>query len=224
MCKKFKNFVKRQLYWEASLYLSPRFYSRWFVSLFSIFIWTKWWLKNYCIDFFHTFFVYIFGRASAWDHSHQKQENSLETRAALIEIFILCWNLPKHRGWLQKETLLSLKGISCLQAFFLLIWIKQTLIWFNLQRDITGNGLSNIKDTFVESLQLQMSVLHQSMSIFQSLRLVSQVHMTAGQNVKKKYLMCQIPIKMLKQHATSNSSLPSVKIYSLKGCWKTSER
>ena len=31
-----------------------------------------------------------------------------------------------------------------------------------------GNGLSNIKDTFVESLQLQMSVLHQSMYIFRA--------------------------------------------------------
>ena len=39
--------------------------------------------------------------------------------------------------------------------------MKQTLIWFNLQRDGTRNGLSNIKETFAESLQLQMSVLHQ---------------------------------------------------------------
>ena len=31
-----------------------------------------------------------------------------------------------------------------------------------------GNGLSNIKDTFAESLQLQMSVLHQSMCIFKA--------------------------------------------------------
>ena len=83
----------------------------------------------------------------------------------------------------------------------MLIWMKQTLIWFSLQRDGTTNGLPNIKETFVESLQLQMSVLHQRMSIFQSSMLVSQVHMMAGQNVKKKYLMCQIPIKMLKQEA-----------------------
>ena len=46
--------------------------------------------------------------------------------------------------------------------------MKQTLIWFNLQRDGTRNGLSNIKDTFAESLQLQMSVLHQSMCIFKA--------------------------------------------------------
>ena len=37
-------------------------------------------------------------------------------------------------------------------------------------------------------------------------KLVSQVHMMAGQNLKKKYLMCQIPIRMLKQEATPNSS------------------
>ena len=32
----------------------------------------------------------------------------------------------------------------------------------------TRNGLSNIKETFGEILQLQMSVLHQRMSVFQS--------------------------------------------------------
>ena len=46
--------------------------------------------------------------------------------------------------------------------------MKQALIWFNLQRDGTGNGLSNVKDTFSESLQLQMSVLHQSMCNFKA--------------------------------------------------------
>ena len=102
--------------------------------------------------------------------------------------------------------------------------MKKKLIWFSLQRDGTGNRLSNIKDTSAESLQLQMSVLHQSMTIFQSSRLVSQVYMMAGQNVKKKYLMCQIPIKMLKQHATPNSSLHNLKIYSSKEFRKTSQR
>ena len=102
--------------------------------------------------------------------------------------------------------------------------MKQTLIWHNLQRDRTRNGLSNIKKTFEESLQLQMPVLHQSMSIFQSSRLVSQVQMMAGKNVKKKYLMCQTPIKMLKQEATPNSSLQNLKIYLSKGCKKTSQR
>ena len=99
------------------------------------------------------------------------------------------------------------------------------LMWFNLQRDGTRNELSNVKETLAESLQLQISVLHQrSMRIFQPSRLVSQVHMMAGQNVKKKYLMCQIPIKMLKQHAPPNSSLHNLKIYWSKGCRKTSQR
>ena len=43
-------------------------------------------------------------------------------------------------------------------------------------------------------------------------------------NVKKKCLMCQIPIKMLKQYATPNSRLHKLKIYSSKGCRKTSQR
>ena len=52
--------------------------------------------------------------------------------------------------------------------FFVLSWMKQTLIWFNLQRHETRNGLSIIKDTFAESLQLQMTALHQSMVIFKA--------------------------------------------------------
>ena len=69
---------------------------------------------------------------------------------------------------------------------FVLIWMKPTLIWFNLQRDGTRDELSNIKETFAKSLQLQMSDLHQRMSIFQSSRLVSQVYMMAGQIFKEK--------------------------------------
>ena len=42
------------------------------------------------------------------------------------------------------------------------------LIWFNLQRDGTGNELPNIKDNFAERLQLQMSVLHQIMYVFKA--------------------------------------------------------
>ena len=139
---------------------------------------------------------------------------------------MLCWNLPsgpKHRGWLQKNIAFP-EGNKLFAGDFVLFRNKKTLIWFNLRRDGTRNRLSNIKETFAESLQLQMSVLHQRMSIFQSSMLVSQVHMMAGQNVKKKYLMCQIPIKMLKQHAIPNSSLHNLKIYSSKWCRKTSLR
>ena len=50
----------------------------------------------------------------------------------------------------------------------MLIWMKQALIWFNLQRDEAGNEISDTEDTFAESLQLQMSVLHKSMCIFKA--------------------------------------------------------
>ena len=133
---------------------------------------------------------------------------------------------PKTPGMTSKKTLLSLKGISCLQVIFVLNLMKQMLLWLNLQRDGTGNGMYNIKDTFAESLHLQVSVLHQGSQLsLQVLRLVSQVHMMVGQNVKKQQLVCQIQmfqIKMFKQHATPNSSLHKLNIYSSKGCRKTS--
>ena len=44
-----------------------------------------------------------------------------------------------------------------------------------------------------------------------SSRLISQVQVMTGQNINKKYLMCQIPIKMLKQ-LFPNSSLQNWKI------------
>ena len=161
-----------------------------------------------------------------YKHSHKERNDNLETQAVLTEIVTLCWNLPsgpKHRGWLQKNIAFP-KGNRLFAGDFVLIWMKQTPIWFNLQRDGTRNGFSNIKETFAESLKPQISVLHQRMSIFQSSRLVSQVHMMAEKNVKKKYLMSLIPIKILKQHATPNSSLHNLKIYSSKGCKKTSQR
>ena len=46
--------------------------------------------------------------------------------------------------------------------------MEQKLIWFNLQRDETGNGLSNFKDTFAECFLLQISVLHQCMCILEA--------------------------------------------------------
>ena len=54
---------------------------------------------------------------------------------------------PKTLGWFQKDVAL-LKGIISFAGNFVLIWMKQTLIWFNLQKDGTRNGLSNIKETF----------------------------------------------------------------------------
>ena len=83
-----------------------------------------------------------------------------------------------------------------------------------------GNGLPNTRDTWqkVCSYKYQFCT-----KIFASSRLVSQIHMMARQKIKKKYLMCQIPIKMVKQHAISNSNLHNLNIYSSKGCRKTSQ-
>ena len=50
--------------------------------------------------------------------------------------------------------------------------MKQTLIWFNLQRDGTGNGLSNLN-------------LHQRMRIFKA-GLSSSYDVMTGQNIIKK--------------------------------------
>ena len=73
---------------------------------------------------------------------------------------------PKTPGDHFKNTCLSLKGTSYVQVICVLIWMKQMLIYFNLQKGGTANELSNIKDTSAESLQLQKSVLHQSTCIF----------------------------------------------------------
>ena len=154
-------------------------------------------------------------------HSHKKRKGSMETRAVLMEIYVEIYRAAQNTGDHFKKTWLSLKGISYLQVIFVLIWMKQTLIWFNLQRHGTGNGLSNIKYTFAERLQLPMSVMHQSMCIFKA---GLSNYMMAQQNIKKKYLMYQIPIKMLKQHAIPNSCLHNLKVYSSKGCRKTSQR
>ena len=62
---------------------------------------------NYIINFIHKFWNYciatfdvIYRRRKI--RTQSQETNSLETRAALIEIFMLCWNLqsgPKHWGW-----------------------------------------------------------------------------------------------------------------------------
>ena len=127
---------------------------------------------------------------------------------------------PKKSGDHFSKTWLSLKEISYLQVIFVLVWMKQTLISFNLHRDETGNRFSNIKNTFTESLQLQMSVLHQRCaSSVWSLKLI---HGWAKYiYIKKKYLMCHIPFKMLKKNAIPDSSLWRLQIHSSKGWRKT---
>ena len=84
------------------------------------------------------------------------------------------------------------------------VGIKWTLVCFNLQINGTGNGLFSIKETFTESFQLQLSVLHQSMCILKtSLSSLSD----DWAKYKVKVPMCQIPTKMSKQQAIPNSSL-----------------
>ena len=73
---------------------------------------------------------------------------------------------PKTPGMTSKKTLLSLKEISRFYAN--LDETKADMVQFT--RDGIRNGFSNIKETFAEILQLQMSVLHQGTSIFQSCR------------------------------------------------------
>ena len=93
------------------------------------------------------------------------------------------------------------------------------MVCLNLQRNGTGNELHNIGDTFVEIFQLQISVMHQSFCIFKAG--VSSLS-DGWEKYKEKVLMCQIRIKISKLHTIPNSSLQNLKIYSSKGCRKTS--
>ena len=138
-------------------------------------------------------------------HSYKKQIKSGNTSRPSRNLYLMLkfTELSKTSGITSKEAWLSLKGINCLQVIFVLIWMKQTLIWFNLQIDGTGNGLSNIKHTFAESLQLKISVLHQNMCIFKN-------------GLSSSYDGYE--------HAIPNSSLHKLKIYSSKRCRKISQR
>ena len=63
---------------------------------------------------------------------------------------------PKTLGMFSKENIAFPEGNKQLTGDFVLIWMKQRLIWLNLQRDGTRNGFYNIKETFAKNLQLQM--------------------------------------------------------------------
>ena len=98
--------------------------------------------------------------------------------------------------------------------------MKQKVIWFNLQRDGTGNGLSNIKDTFAEVFQLQMSVLHQSMCIIKA-GLSSSYDCCA--KYKEKVPDVSDPNQNVEATCNSKLSLHNLKIYSSKGCRKAGQ-
>ena len=87
---------------------------------------------------------------------------------------------PKTLGMTSKKTVLSMKVISSFAGDFVLIWTKQRLIGFRLQRDGTRNGQRDFGRKFAAK---NVSSLHQSMSIFQGW---SQIHVMAGQNKSKE--------------------------------------
>ena len=113
------------------------------------------------------------------------------------------------------------EGNKLFAGDFVLIWMKQTLIWFNLQRDGTRNGLSNIKETFAESLQPQMPVLHQRM-IYDVLSSLSSSY-DGWAKCKEKVPDMSDPNQNVE--ATCDSKLKFTELkYSSKGCRKTSQR
>ena len=67
----------------------------------------------------------------------------------------------KTPGMTSKKQCFSWRSleISSFAGDLVLMWMKQRLIWFNLQKDKTRNWFSNIKETFTKNLQLKMSVL-----------------------------------------------------------------
>ena len=69
---------------------------------------------------------------------------------------MLCWNLPsaQNTGDDFKKNIDFPEGNKLFAGDFRANVMKQTLMWFNLQGDRTGNRLPNIKDTLAESLQL----------------------------------------------------------------------
>ena len=74
----------------------------------------------------------------------------------------------KTLGIILKKIWIFVKGITYFQVIFMLFWTKWKLVCCNLPRNGTENGFYNIKDTFAENFNLQLSVLHQSICIFKA--------------------------------------------------------
>ena len=74
----------------------------------------------------------------------------------------------KTLGIILKKIWIFVKGITYFQVIFMLFWTKGKLVCCNLLRNGTENGFYNIKDTFAENFNLQLSVLHQSICIFKA--------------------------------------------------------
>ena len=99
--------------------------------------------------------------------SHSKRVGNMETGTVLTEISILFWNLPNCRKqWdhFKKHWLLWGKQLFAVDFYVFLDDINA-----DTQMDSgIRNWFSNIKDTFAERFQLQMSVLLKRMSIFKA--------------------------------------------------------
>ena len=91
----------------------------------------------------------------------------------------------------------------------MLFGMKLMLVCFNLHRNGTGNGLSNIDDTFAESFQVQILALHQSLCVFKA-------GLSSLSDGWSKYKQ-KVP-------DTPNSSLQNLKTFSLKGYRNTSQK
>ena len=85
----------------------------------------------------------------------------------------------------------------------------------------TGNGLSSISDIFAESLQLQTSVLHQSVCILKTGLSISYDGWTKYEVKVPDMLDTN---QTVRKHVIPTSNLHNFKIYSSKECRKTSQR
>ena len=144
------------------------------------------------------------------------RNESLKAQAALIEIFLLCWNLPsgsKHQAWLQKKHCFHWRDKQ-FAGNFVLTYLKQRMIWFNLQWDETRNRLSNIKDTFAENICQVTNVI--SATKYQHLpRLVSQIHMMLDGWAKCKEEVRDVSDSSPNVETTFNSKLKFTKLKDL---------
>ena len=77
----------------------------------------------------------------------------MDRRNRILHVMLKLTKRPKTPGITLKNIDFH-EGNKTFAGGFVLIWMKQTLIWFNSQRYGTRNGLSNIEETFAENLRL----------------------------------------------------------------------
>ena len=77
----------------------------------------------------------------------------MDRRNRNLHVMLKLAKRPKTPGIILKNIAFP-EGNKPFAGGFVLIWMKQTLIWFNSQRYGTRNGLSNIEETFAENLRL----------------------------------------------------------------------